>query len=279
MSKPLTCQQCLDYCLLNGTFKCDGEEELDWETGELAECLEEVNSDYNQYDDNCKIKNLDNKELIQSQDFKSLIQLLKRFIQFNYAIRRSEKGGSHEQIFIPSILGHENFLDIDIESLKGAGFSNIPGYPKNLKEYFEFMIQLKQDEPTLETLSTFASDSQPWFTSIVDFTNRFLSREEKVPQNALMCEDSSKLEEYKTTKYLTKFIQQTKDLDYVIYDKLKPEQILDYIKKSKLIRTTAEHKAIIASIDSKLLKETGASGGSKSKKKKKTHYERLSKTC
>ena len=78
------------------------------------------------------------------------------------------------------------------------------------------MIQLKQDEPTLETLSTFASDSQPWFTSIVDFTNRFLSREEKVPQNALMCEDSSKLEEYKTTKYLTEFIQQTKDLDYVI---------------------------------------------------------------
>lgn len=61
MSKPLTCQQCFDICLLNDDFDCDGEVELDWGKGELAECLGEINTDYNQHHDNCKIKNLDNE--------------------------------------------------------------------------------------------------------------------------------------------------------------------------------------------------------------------------
>jgi hypothetical protein len=267
MSKPFTCQQCLNICLLND-FKCDGE--LDWENKEnimLNNCLNEVNTYYNPHHDhdNCKIKNLDNEELIQSQDFKSLIQILKRFIQFNYAIRRSKKGGSHEQTFIPSILGHENFLNIDINSLEGVGYSNIPGYPENLKEYFEFMKQLKQGKPTLEKLSTFASDSQPWFTSIVDFTNRFLSPEEKVPQNALMVEKRSELAAYKTPEYLSEFIKQTEKPDNEIYMKGTQQQVLYYIKTPSRARTTAEHQAIV----SKVLRETGASGGSKSKKKRK----------
>jgi len=154
---------------------------------DLEGCITAIRREKNDMSLCAKINKTD-CEIINSDNFKTLIHFLIKFLQFLYCVR-SRHLNNYDQLIITSI-SKINLVDFglsldDLSCVKFPGDDSlVPQFPHNFSEYISVMTRISDVVNSGEVLETstkrdellsrfegFCSDYQPWSRTLSTFVN------------------------------------------------------------------------------------------------------------
>ena len=155
---------CLKYC------GCDKFEDC-------SECIDNLKKTYG--DDVCVSETNTDCEITSSKNFKNLLFILIKLVQFIYCIR-SKYGNIYDRLLILSIskidLSEYNLTISDLSCVKFPGDDSfVSKFPHTFDIYLLLIQQLSleksADRELLNNYKSFVEDFQPWTRTLVTFLN------------------------------------------------------------------------------------------------------------